>query len=522
MSPVLCGFDLTGSKFGPVPTLLLILLSVYWTWVLAIARQPVQRPVFKVLGVVLLVVASSMFLGLNDLARPVGGYGGTFGAYVASGVSNSFLGGGPAAFLLVVAVIASFLLATDWLFLPMFVRLRDARAIEAEPVVGSVGRYQVRGGFLHDQVRQQGEAAIIGGDTEVAVADLPTSLSRREPVVRAIGRADDEVLAVDEVRGTIAPPAQADPAIASDAAAEEDDDEPWYARRRRLAAEAAVLAAGSVDTDAAEEEVADAWGDEEEDVRAPSADHAAWADTEAEIDEEEEVDQPAVGRADPHPVAVAAYDAEVDEEGARATPSASAGPMVEEEESVDEIEEDGLVAGDAARAIASDLAQAGPEDDDEDDVEDDDEDDFDDDDDDDAGDYDDDDEDDDSDTDDDIDVAYDDGADVAHPEAVISEAAATVAAPTATIDPVPQATAALASSSEGASFDALYLAAGDLVVAEGRASISFLQRSLGVGYFQAAKLLDRLQRQNVIGSYTGAVNREVLMSAREWGETRGS
>ena len=70
--------------------------------------------------------------------------------------------------------------------------------------------------------------------------------------------------------------------------------------------------------------------------------------------------------------------------------------------------------------------------------------------------------------------------------------------------------------------DLAFVKAGDLVVAQSKASISFLQKQLGVGYFQAAKLLDRLEKEKIIGPYTGGVNRDVLIDLVEWQAKKSS
>jgi S-DNA-T family DNA segregation ATPase FtsK/SpoIIIE len=65
-------------------------------------------------------------------------------------------------------------------------------------------------------------------------------------------------------------------------------------------------------------------------------------------------------------------------------------------------------------------------------------------------------------------------------------------------------------SSEGAD-DTLFEEAKRVVVESGKASASLLQRRLRVGYARAARLLDMLQEQNIIGSGDGNKPREVLL-----------
>ena len=52
--------------------------------------------------------------------------------------------------------------------------------------------------------------------------------------------------------------------------------------------------------------------------------------------------------------------------------------------------------------------------------------------------------------------------------------------------------------------------AQDLVMEAGKASASYLQRRLRVGYARAARLLDLLEQNGVIGAGEGAKPREVF------------
>ena len=54
-----------------------------------------------------------------------------------------------------------------------------------------------------------------------------------------------------------------------------------------------------------------------------------------------------------------------------------------------------------------------------------------------------------------------------------------------------------------------------LVVDEGQASISLLQRRLKVGYARAARIVDEMEARGVIGGYEGSKPRKVLMSKEE-------
>ncbi len=58
--------------------------------------------------------------------------------------------------------------------------------------------------------------------------------------------------------------------------------------------------------------------------------------------------------------------------------------------------------------------------------------------------------------------------------------------------------------------DELYEAAREAVTAAGKASTSYIQRKLGVGYSRAAKLMDLLEQKGVIGAANGSKPREVI------------
>jgi S-DNA-T family DNA segregation ATPase FtsK/SpoIIIE len=64
--------------------------------------------------------------------------------------------------------------------------------------------------------------------------------------------------------------------------------------------------------------------------------------------------------------------------------------------------------------------------------------------------------------------------------------------------------------------DDLYNAAVDVVVRERRGSCSLLQRALGIGYGRAARLIDFMAEDGVVGQYNGSQARDVLISLEEW------
>ncbi len=75
----------------------------------------------------------------------------------------------------------------------------------------------------------------------------------------------------------------------------------------------------------------------------------------------------------------------------------------------------------------------------------------------------------------------------------------------------------------GGDDDVLYEQARELVIEAGKASASYLQRRLRVGYARAARLLDMLEEQGVIGPGDGAKPREVMIKkpAQGWSASGG-
>ncbi len=64
--------------------------------------------------------------------------------------------------------------------------------------------------------------------------------------------------------------------------------------------------------------------------------------------------------------------------------------------------------------------------------------------------------------------------------------------------------------------DELYEGAVDVVVRERRGSVSLLQRALGIGYGRAARLIDYMAEDGIVGPYNGSNAREVLMTPEQW------
>ena len=64
--------------------------------------------------------------------------------------------------------------------------------------------------------------------------------------------------------------------------------------------------------------------------------------------------------------------------------------------------------------------------------------------------------------------------------------------------------------------DELYDSAVEVVIGEGRGSVSLLQRALGIGYGRAARLIDYMAEDGVVGEYAGSQAREVLVTSEQW------
>jgi S-DNA-T family DNA segregation ATPase FtsK/SpoIIIE len=69
--------------------------------------------------------------------------------------------------------------------------------------------------------------------------------------------------------------------------------------------------------------------------------------------------------------------------------------------------------------------------------------------------------------------------------------------------------------------DELYESAVDLVVREGRGSVSLLQRALGIGYGRAARLIDFMAEDGIVGQYNGSQARDILVTLADWEQMQG-
>jgi S-DNA-T family DNA segregation ATPase FtsK/SpoIIIE len=70
--------------------------------------------------------------------------------------------------------------------------------------------------------------------------------------------------------------------------------------------------------------------------------------------------------------------------------------------------------------------------------------------------------------------------------------------------------------------DELYEEAIEIVVREGRGSVSLLQRALGIGYGRAARLIDYMAEDGIVGNYNGGQARDVLFTIEQWDDMKRS
>ncbi|MDR2762845.1 MAG: DNA translocase FtsK [Planctomycetaceae bacterium] len=64
--------------------------------------------------------------------------------------------------------------------------------------------------------------------------------------------------------------------------------------------------------------------------------------------------------------------------------------------------------------------------------------------------------------------------------------------------------------------DELYEKAVEYVIGEGRGSTSLLQRKLSIGYGRAAKIIEMMAAEGIVGPYNGSQAREVIMTLNDW------
>jgi S-DNA-T family DNA segregation ATPase FtsK/SpoIIIE len=85
---------------------------------------------------------------------------------------------------------------------------------------------------------------------------------------------------------------------------------------------------------------------------------------------------------------------------------------------------------------------------------------------------------------------------------------------------IAQATTAAAAGAAGPDGlkerDELYKQAVEIVIREGRGSVSLLQRAMGIGYGRAARMVDYMAEDGIVGDYNGSKCREVVMTIEQW------
>jgi len=64
--------------------------------------------------------------------------------------------------------------------------------------------------------------------------------------------------------------------------------------------------------------------------------------------------------------------------------------------------------------------------------------------------------------------------------------------------------------------DELYAKAVEIVLQHERGSVSLLQRRLGIGYGRAARLIDQMAEDGIVGEYKGSQARETLITLEQW------
>ena len=68
--------------------------------------------------------------------------------------------------------------------------------------------------------------------------------------------------------------------------------------------------------------------------------------------------------------------------------------------------------------------------------------------------------------------------------------------------------------------DPMFDQAVECVIEAGQASTSLLQRRCKLGYARAARIMDQMEQEGVIGPYEGAKPRAVLITRAQWQERK--
>ena len=72
----------------------------------------------------------------------------------------------------------------------------------------------------------------------------------------------------------------------------------------------------------------------------------------------------------------------------------------------------------------------------------------------------------------------------------------------------------------GGALDAMFEQAVECVIEAGQASTSLLQRRCKLGYARAARIMDQMEQEKIIGPYEGAKPRAVLVTKAQWEERK--
>ncbi|GGJ04608.1 DNA translocase FtsK [Alicyclobacillus cellulosilyticus] len=77
-------------------------------------------------------------------------------------------------------------------------------------------------------------------------------------------------------------------------------------------------------------------------------------------------------------------------------------------------------------------------------------------------------------------------------------------------------------SADTGDLDPLFVEAMDLVLDQGQASVSMLQRRFRIGYARAARIIDQLEQHGLIGRFEGSKPREVRIDKAQWEQIKST
>ncbi|MDD4908658.1 MAG: DNA translocase FtsK, partial [Candidatus Omnitrophica bacterium] len=64
--------------------------------------------------------------------------------------------------------------------------------------------------------------------------------------------------------------------------------------------------------------------------------------------------------------------------------------------------------------------------------------------------------------------------------------------------------------------DDMYEESVRVIMETGQASVSILQRRLRLGYTRAARIIDMMEQEGMVGPYEGSKPRRILIDREEW------